>query len=109
MIQFPESIADAYVRPARNVAMPSMPGRTVKFLQGHAVLRDGRDMVAMLKRDDVKIVLTPYASSWMDTWFEAAGNVRAEVMMPEATVSWDASLKDNVRGADRPEPDPRTV
>jgi len=108
MIQFPESIADAYVRPARNVAMPSMPGRTVKFLQGHAVLKDGRDMVAMLKRDDVKIVLTPYASSWMEAWFREAGSVRAEVLMPEPQprVSWDSSLKDNVLGTNSTEPDP---
>lgn len=107
MIQFPESIADAYVRPARNVAMPSMPGRTVKFLQGHAVLRDGRDMVAMLKRGDVKIVLTPYASSWMEGWFKAAGTVKAEVLMPEtpAPVSWDSSLKGKVRGTDSAQSD----
>lgn len=111
MIQFPESIADAYVRPARNVAMPSMPGRTVKFLQGHAVLRDGRDMVAMLKRDDVKIVLTPYASSWMEAWFREAGTVKAEVLMTESQkqASWDSNLKDEVRGTDSAEPDQGTL
>lgn len=106
MIQFPESIADAYVQPARNVALPSLPGRTVKFLQGHAVIKDGRDMVAMLKRSDVKVVLTPYAKSWMDTWFDQAGTVRAEVLMPELeSRGWDASLKDTVRGADSTQPD----
>ena len=109
MIQFPESIADAYVRPARNISMPSAPGRTVRFLQGHAVLKDGRDMVAMLKRPDVKIVMTPYASSWMDTWFEKAGDIKAEVMMQDPPrVSWDSSLKDDLLGTDGAEPDPRT-
>jgi len=110
MIQFPESIADAYVAPARNVAMPSTPGRTVKFLQGHAVLKDGRDMVAMLKRSDVKVVLTPYASSWMETWFREAGVVKAEVLMPDPRrpeeVSWDSSLRSDVLGTDSAQPDP---
>jgi hypothetical protein len=108
MIQFPESIADAYVRPARNISMPSAPGRTVRFLQGHAVLKDGRDMVAMLKRGDVKIVLTPYARGWMDTWFDKAGEVKAEVLMPEPAraVSWDSSLKDDILGPDGTQPDP---
>lgn len=108
MIQFPESIADAYVRPARNVAMPSAPGRTVRFLQGHAVLKDGRDMVAMLKRGDVKIVLTPYARSWMDTWFEKAGEIKAEVLMtdPPPVRGWDPPEEGN--GTDSTEPDPRT-
>ena len=108
MIQFPESIGDAYVRPARNVSMPSMPGRTVRFLQGHAVIKHGRDMVAMLKRSDVKMVLTPYSRSWMDAWFKEAGTVKAEVLMPEPPpeVSWDPSLRSDVLGTDSPEPDP---
>lgn len=84
MIQFPENLADAYVQPARNVAMPSLPGRQVRFLQGHAVIKDGRDMVAMMRRADVKIVLTPYSLSWFDTWLKEAGdNVRAEILIPE--------------------------
>ena len=128
MIQFSESLADAYVRPARNVAMPSMPGRTVKFLQGHAVIKDGRDMVAMLKRGDVKIVLTPYASSWMETWFREAGQVKAEVLMPEPVPThtpdplpeppvpvqqqgWDPPPEDEDEddGADSPDADPRAI
>ena len=86
MIQFNESIADAYVLPARNVAMPSLPGRQVKFLQGHAVIKDGRDLVAMMRRPDVKIILTPYALSWLDVFLKEAGeNMRADVMWPERT------------------------
>ena len=50
MIQFQEALADAYVLPARNVAMPSTPGRQVKFLQGHAVIKHGKDLVAMMLR-----------------------------------------------------------
>lgn len=83
MIAFPEIIADAYVRPARNVAMPSMPGRQVRFLQGHAAIKDGRDLVAMMKRPDVQIVMTAYAESWMETFLANAGEVRADVMWPE--------------------------
>lgn len=114
MIQFTESIGDAYVRPARNVAMPSTPGRTVRFLQGHAVIKHGRDMVAMLKRGDVKMVLTPYASSWMESWFKEAGIVKAEVLMPDPptptvpTRGWDPPEEDD-DGADGTEPDSGTV
>lgn len=82
MISFTQSLADAYVSPSRNVALPSMPGRQVKFLQGHATIKDGRDMVAMLRDARVKIVLTPYALSWWPTWKKAAGTIRAEVIEP---------------------------
>lgn len=83
MIQFTEVLADAYVRPARNVAMPSQPGRQVKFLQGHAAIKDGRDLAAMLRRPDVLLVLTDYALSWIEEIERAAGQIRAEVRRPE--------------------------
>ena len=84
MIQFDQAIADAYVMPRRNVAMPSTPGRQVKFLQGHAVIKHGRDLVAMMKRPDVQIIMTPYSLSWLEVFFKEAGEgVRAEVMWPE--------------------------
>ena len=105
MIQFQEALADAYVLPARNVAMPSTPGRQVKFLQGHAVIKNGRDLVAMMLRPDVKIVMTPYSLSWLETFFKEAGEgVRAEVQWPESEsrplANWDPSY----RGADSPDP-----
>lgn len=97
MIAFNQSIADAYVTPARNVALPSLPGRQVKFLQGHAVIKDGRDLVAMMKRPEVKIVLTLYSLSWMETFMAQAGDkIRAEVQWPEAphTVpAWDPTFR----------------
>ena len=111
MIQFPEAIADAYVRPARNVALPSMPGRQVKFLQGHAVIKDGRDLVAMMRRPEVLIQMTPYSLSWLETFLKEAGeNIRAEVQWPERPVpnsatratepeTWDPSLV--AHGTDR--------
>jgi hypothetical protein len=107
MIQFPEAIADAYVSPSRNVALPSMPGRQVKFLQGHAVIKDGRDLVAMMKRPEVKIIMTPYSLSWLEVFFkEAGGSVRAEVQWPEraAEVSWDSRYRPD--GTDSAEPGP---
>jgi hypothetical protein len=105
VIAFNQPIADAYVQPARNVALPSMPGRQVKFLQGHAVIKDGRDLVAMMRRPEVKLILTPYAMSWMETFMAAAGeNIRAEVQWPEQAdkplANWDPSY----RGTDRSEP-----
>jgi hypothetical protein len=107
MINFaPHSIADAYVRPARNVALPSMPGRQVKFLQGHAVIKDGRDLVAMMRRPEVTIIMTPYALSWLETFLHEAGDkIRAEVQWPERATddkplaNWDPSY----RGTDRPD------
>jgi hypothetical protein len=110
MIQFQESIADAYVMPRRNVAMPSMPGRQVKFLQGHATIKDGRDLVAMMRRPDVQIILTEYALSWLEVFLKEVGeNLRADVMWPERlpapepeppASNWDPSY----RGTDSPEP-----
>jgi hypothetical protein len=85
MISFPQAIADAYVMPSRNVALPSTPGRQVRFLQGHAVIKDGRDLVAMMRRVGVLIVLTPYALGWRETFLKEAGEgVRAEVRWPES-------------------------
>jgi hypothetical protein len=110
VIQFTQSLADAYVRPARNVSMPSMPGRQVRFLQGHAVIKDGRDMVAMMRRADVKIVLTPYAMSWLDEWFKQAGTgIKAEIMVPDEPArpaNWDPNLRSEIVGPDSPSPDP---
>ena len=105
VIAFDQAIADAYVRPVRNVAMPSTPGRQVKFLQGHAVIKDGRDLVAMMKRPDVLIVLTPHAMSWTETFFREAGEgVKAEVRWPEVTPpvpTWDPSLRPHGADGDR--------
>ena len=104
MIQFQEALADAYVLPARNVAMPSTPGRQVKFLQGHAVIKHGRDLVAMMLRPDVKIVMTPYSLSWLEVFFKEAGErCRAEVQWPEppapaSETPWDPTLRPH--GAD---------
>src|SRR5262245_36637559 len=94
MIQFAQPLADAYVSPARNILLPSAPGRQVKFLQGHAVIKTDIDLMAMLRRAEVKLVLTPYALSWADEWFAQVGErVQAEVLMPEPQVAWDSSLR----------------
>jgi len=122
VIQFQESIADCYVLPARNVMLPSTPGRQVRFLQGHAVIKHGRDLVAMMLRPDVKIQLTPYALSWLETFFAEAGEqVRAEVQWPERqpqqrtvatepeSVVWDPSRREEIlSGADSQGTDPGT-
>ena len=83
MISFPQALAEAYVSPSRNVALPSTPGRQVKFLQGHSTIKDGRDMVAMLRDARVKLVVTPYALSWMPEWLKQVPQVKAQVIMPE--------------------------
>lgn len=108
MIQFQDTIADAYVHPSRNIAMPSMPGRQVKFLQGHAAIRDGRDLAAMMKRPDVKIVLTPFVMSWIEEIEKSVGEVRAEVLYPEVEGpgAWDPTLRPHADN--RPGPDTRT-
>lgn len=112
MIQFDQSIADCYVLPARNVMLPSTPGRQVRFLQGHAVIKHGRDLVAMMLRPDVKIQLTPFALSWLDTFLAEAGErMRAEMQWPERTPHhrWDPSLREGVAsGADSQGSDPGT-
>jgi len=105
MIQFQQSLGDAYVRPARNVMLPSTPGRQVRFMQGHAVIKHGHDMVAMLRRPDVRIVLTPYALSWWDTWAQQVGErIEADVVVPDEP-SWDPSLRSEVLGTSSTDPD----
>lgn len=83
MIRFDEAIADAYVTGGRNIAVPSTPGRQVRFLAGHAVIKDGRDMVAMMRLKMVKLVLTPYALDWFPTWAQEAREIRAEILRPQ--------------------------
>jgi hypothetical protein len=106
VISFPQKIADAYVLPARNVAFPSTPGRQVRFLSGHAVIKDGRDLVAMMRREGVRIFITPYASSWVETWLAAAGTgIKAEVQWSESEpatatsneteVKWDPEYRED--------------
>ena len=90
--------------------MPSTPGRQVRFLQGHAVIKHGRDLVAMMLRPDVKIQLTPFALSWLDTFLAEAGDrMKAEVQWPERTSRWDPKLREGVlSGPGGQEPDPGT-
>lgn len=111
MIQFTEPLADAYVHPARNIMMPSTPGRQVRFLQGHAVIKHGRDMVAMMRREGVKLVLTPYAMNWAEAWFREAGEgIKAEILIPDDTqpTGWDSSMRSEIVGANSPDPDQGT-
>lgn len=82
MIRFEEIVADAYVTGGRNIAVPSTPGRQVRFLAGHAAIKDGRDMVAMMRLPMIKLVLTPYAMSWWPEWAKVAGTIKAEILRP---------------------------
>lgn len=82
MIRFDEIVADAYVTGGRNIMLPSTPGRQVRFLGGHAAIKDGRDMVAMMRLSMVKLVLTPYAMSWFPTWAAEARTIQAEILRP---------------------------
>lgn len=103
MISFQQSIADAYVIPTRSVSMPTTPGRTVRFMMGHAVIKDGRDLVALMRRPDVKLVMTPYSMSWVEEWLAQAGDkVRAEILIPDdqpAQPAWDAEAGRKLVGA----------
>ena len=73
----------------------------------------------MMKRPEVKIVLTPYAMSWMETFMAQAGEVRAEVLWPEAPSrpeplrepeavvpqpAWDPALRPHGPDSDQPDP-----
>jgi hypothetical protein len=127
MITHPQSLADAYVLPARSIMMPSTPGRTVRFMQGHAELKVDTDLMAMMRRPDVKIVFTPYAMSWLEGWMAEVGErVAAELLIPDdypppeppATepplipqMSWDPTVRQEMQqdGADSTGADPGTV
>lgn len=106
MIAFPERLADAYVHPARNIALPSLPGRQVKFLQGHAVIKDGRDLSAMLRRKDVIVVLTEYARSWIDQILVATGPIKAELRWPPQP---DPEPEPEPEPMPEPQPDPEPM
>lgn len=62
--------------------LPSSPGRSVRFMGGHATIKDGRDMVALLRRADVRLDVTAYAMNWFEEWVKAARDVRADVRAP---------------------------
>jgi hypothetical protein len=129
MITYPQSLADAYVLPARNISMPSTPGRTVRFLQGHAVLKVDTDLMAMMRRNDVKIVFTPYSMSWLEGWMAEVGErLAAELLIPDdlpppeppaedppdpnmdPQISWDPTVRQEMQGgADSTGADPGTV
>lgn len=115
MIRFEEIVADAYVSGGRNIAVPSTPGRQVRFLAGHAAIKDGRDMVAMMRLPMVKLVLTPYAMSWWSEWVAQAGQIKAEILRPQPPEpepppvddstpagAWDPNLRPD--GTASPEP-----
>jgi hypothetical protein len=119
VIRFDEVIADAYVTGGRNIAVPSTPGRQVRFLAGHAQIKDGRDMVAMMRLAMVKLVLTPYALDWFPEWAKQARDIRAEILRPQPIpdpepaappdpdpalplANWDPTLRPN--GADGNQP-----
>jgi len=83
VITFPQVLAEAYISPARSIMLPSSPGRQVRFMGGHATIKDGRDMVALLRNPDVRLIVTAYAMNWYPQWVEAARTVRANVQAPE--------------------------
>jgi len=57
---------------------------------GHATIKDGRDMVALLRTKDVRLFVTPYAMNWYPEWVKAARDIRAEVHAPEVEYITDA-------------------
>jgi hypothetical protein len=63
--------------------LPSSPGRAVRFMGGHATVKDGRDMVALLRNKDVRLFVTPYAMNWLEQWVRAAKDVKAQVYLPD--------------------------
>jgi hypothetical protein len=119
VIRFDQVIGDAYVTGGRNIAVPSTPGRQVRFLAGHAQIKDGRDMVAMMRLKMVKIVLTPFAMDWFPTWAAEARNIQAEILRPQPVpdpaveppttqdpalllANWDPTLRPNGADGDQP-------
>jgi hypothetical protein len=125
MITYDKPIADVYVLPARSIMMPTTPGRTVRFMGGHAVVRIDTDLMALMRRSDVKIQLTPYALSWYEGWMAQVGErLQAELYVPEPEppaapveetpdptmtpqMSWDPAVRLEMQGgANSAEPDP---
>jgi hypothetical protein len=102
VISFQQPLADAYVPGARNIMLPSSPGRQVRFLSGHAVVKDGRDMVALMRNQMVKLVLTPFALDWFPVWEKQAGQIRAEIIRPAREKVWDSKYRPDVTDSDQP-------
>lgn len=78
----PKPLASAMMVPTRQVTIPTGAGRSVRFASGIATIVDTNDLPYLMARDDVKLMITPYAMSWMSDVLDKVIKVRAEVHWP---------------------------
>jgi hypothetical protein len=78
-------LASAMMVPTRQVTIPTGAGRSVRFAQGIATIMDTNDLPYLLARDDVKIMFTEYATSWLPEVLGKTPKVNADVHWP---VGW---------------------
>lgn len=95
--------------PTRQVTIPTSAGHSVRFAQGIATINDTNDLPYLFARDDCKVMVTPYAMSWMGGVFEKTRKINAQVQWPP---DWEVSHTNQqewvVRPVDQdppPEPD----
>ena len=75
-------LASAMMVPTRQVTIPTGAGRSVRFSQGIATINDTNDLPVLLGREDVKVMFTDYAASWLSDILAATPTVRADVHWP---------------------------
>jgi len=69
--------------PTRQVTIPTGAGRSVRFASGIASINNTDDLPPLLARDDVKIMFTDYAASWLPDILSKTPKVNADVHWPE--------------------------
>ena len=93
-------LASAMMVPTRQVTIPTGAGRSVRFAQGVATINDTNDLPYLLARDDVKIMFTDYARSWLPDVLARTPKVNADVRWPEGWGEADQSEESPPPGDD---------
>lgn len=79
----PKPLASAMMVPTRQVTVPTSAGHSVRFASGIATIRDTNDLPYLMARDDVKLMVTEYAMSWMPDVLTKTRKIHADVHWPD--------------------------
>ena len=78
----PKPLASAMMVPTRQVTIPTSAGHSVRFTSGIATINDTNDLPYLMLRDDVKLMVTEYAMSWMPDVLDKLHKINADVHWP---------------------------
>ena len=102
----PKPLASAMMVPTRQITLPTSAGRSVRFAQGVATITDTNDLPYLMARDDVRLMITPYAMSWMPTVLDKTRKINADVHWPPDWEVRHTNEQDWDITSPEPEPEP---